>query len=242
MSVTRQVVVGQGDVVEVSSRRVGEPPRLGEIIEVLGPPDHRHYRVRWEDGHESILYPGEATTIKQRSSATRATRMLDIAAATRLLIDKLRAAGLEFEVLPHRRTTTAAAEARVLGVLPQAVAKTVIARDAEGVHVRAVVAASSSVDISKLARAVSATEVVLLDESELVSGYPQFELGAVPPFGGPGGDRIVVDRALREHDHVVFDGGVHDTALRMRTEDLIAVAEAQCADIAADQPESGQKR
>jgi len=234
MSATGQVVARPGDVVEVSSRRVGEPLRLGEIIEVLGRPEHRHYRVRWADGHESILYPGEATTIRERRRATRATPTLDLAAATRLLIEKLRAAGLEFEAVPHRRTTTAAAEARVLGVLPQAVAKTVIARDAEGVHVRAVVAASSHVNISKLAKAVSATDVVLLDESELVSAYPQFELGAVPPFGGPDGDRVVVDQALTEHDHVVFDGGVHDTALRMRTEDLIAVAEAQCADIAAD--------
>jgi len=234
MSARRQAAVGQGNVVEVSGRRVGEPPRLGEILEVLGGPDHRHYRVRWENGHESILYPGEATTIRERSRATRATPKLDLAAATRVLIEKLHDAGLKFEVLPHRRTTTAAAEARVLGVLPQAVAKTVIARDAEGVHVRAVVAASSHVNVAKLAKAVSATDVVLLNESELVSAYPQFELGAVPPFGGPRGDRVVVDRALAECDHVVFDGGVHDTALRMRTEDLIAVAEAQSADIAAD--------
>jgi Ala-tRNA(Pro) deacylase len=234
MSATRQAAVGRGDVVEVSGRRVGEPPRLGEILEVLGRPDHPHYRVRWEDGHESILYPGETTTIKGRSRASRAKPKLDLAAATQLLIEKLRDAEVEFEVLPHRRTTTAAAEARVLGVLPQAVAKTVIARDAEGVHVRAVVPASSHVSISKLANAVSATDVVLLNEAELVSAYPQFELGAVPPFGGPGGDRVVVDRALAEHDRVVFDGGVHDTALRMQTEDLIAVADAQLDDIAAD--------
>jgi len=234
MSATRQAAVGRGDVVEVSGRRVGEPPRLGEILEVVGRPDHPHYRVRWADRHASILYPGEATTIKGRSRAARATPQLHLAAATRLLIETLREAGLEFEVLPHRRTTTAAAEARVLGVLPQAVAKTVIARDAEGVHVRAVVAASSHVSISKLAKAVSGASVVLLTEQELVSAYPQFEIGAVPPFGGPGGDRVVVDRALTEQDRVVFDGGVHDTALRMRTEDLIAIAEAQPADIAAD--------
>ena len=92
---------------------------------------------------------------------------------------------------------------------------------------RAVVPASRHVSISKLATAVSTTSVVLLTERELVSSYPQFELGAVPPFGGPGGDRAVVDRTLTQHDHVVFDGGVHDTALRIRSEDLIAVAEVQ---------------
>jgi Ala-tRNA(Pro) deacylase len=233
MSATREAVE-QGDMVVVSGRRVGEPARQGEILEVLGRLDHPHFRVRWEDGHESILYPGETTSVKRRHAGPGATPRLDLAAATRLLVVKLRDAGLEFEILPHRRTMTAAAEARALGVLPQGVAKTVIARDEEGVHVRAVVAASSHLNSSKLAKAVSATTVVLLTEAELVSAYPQFELGAVPPFGGPAGDRVVVDRGLMEHDHVVFDGGVHETSLRMRTEDLITVAEAQTADIAAD--------
>ena len=62
--------VEPGDVVTVSGRRVGDPARLGEIIEVVGAPEHTHYAVRWEDGHESILYPGEATTIRARRTAT----------------------------------------------------------------------------------------------------------------------------------------------------------------------------
>jgi Ala-tRNA(Pro) deacylase len=234
MSAIRESVVGRGDVVEVSGRRVGEAARLGEILEVLGPVEHRHYSVRWEDGHESILYPGETTSVKPRRADARAAPQLDVAAATRLLVDELREAGMEFELLPHPRTTTAAAEARALGVLPQTVAKTVIAADEEGAQVRAVVPASAHVSLSKLAKAVSARSVALLTEAELVGAYPQFELGALPPFGGPAGDRVVIDRSLTNDDHVVFDGGVHDTALRMRTDDLIAVAEAQTADIAAD--------
>ena len=234
MSATRQAGAEQGDVVVVSSRRVGEPARKGEVLEVLGPADHPHYAVRWEDGHQSIFYPGETTSIKHRSADVRPKPQLDVAAATKALVERLRDAALEFELLPHRRTLTAASEARVLGVLPQTVAKTLIARDEEGVHIRAVVPASGHVSITKLADAVSATTVVLLTEGELVSAYPQFELGAVPPFGGPAGDRVVVDRSLTDHDHVVFDGGVHDTSLRMRTDDLIAVADAQTADIAVD--------
>ena len=234
MSATRQTGAEQGDVVVVSSRRVGEPARSGEVLEVLGPADHPHYVVRWEDGHQSIFYPGETTSIKHRSADAQPKPQLDVAAATKALVEKLRDAELEFELLPHRRTLTAASEARVLGVLPQTVAKTLIARDEEGACIRAVVPASAHVSIKKLAHAVSATTVVLLTEGELVSAYPQFELGAVPPFGGPAGDRVVVDRSLTDHDHVVFDGGVHDTSLRMRTEDLIALADAQTADIATD--------
>ena len=224
--------VEHGDVVVVSGRRVGEPARIGEVIEVLGQPDHPHYAVRWDDGHQSILYPGKATSIERQSAAARATP--DVAATTKLLVETLRSADVEFELLPHRRTTSAAAEARALGVLAQAVAKTVIALDEEGACIRAVVPASGHLSISKLADAVSAKAVALMTEAELVSAYPQFELGAVPPFGGPAGDRVVVDHTLTRLDHLVFDGGAHDTSLRVRTEDLIAMTKAQVADIAAD--------
>lgn len=57
-----------GDVVAVAGRHVGDRGRTGEILEVLGDDLHRHYRVRWEDGRESILYPGEGTTIRRPSA------------------------------------------------------------------------------------------------------------------------------------------------------------------------------
>ena len=66
-------IVRPGDVVAVAGRHVGDRGRTGEILEVLGDELHPHYRVRWEDGHESILYPGEGTTI-HRSSSRLATR------------------------------------------------------------------------------------------------------------------------------------------------------------------------
>jgi Ala-tRNA(Pro) deacylase len=231
MSATRQVGAEQGDVIVVGGRRVGEAARRGEVLEVLGSEDRPHYAVRWDDGHQSILYPGDTTSIERRHADDRPAPQLDVPGATRVLVERLREALFEFELLPHRRTLTAASEARVLGVLPQTVAKTLIARDEEGVHIRAVVPASSRVSIPKLAEAVSATSVAVLTEEELVSAYPQFELGAVPPFGGPAGDLVVVDRSLVDNDHVVFDGGVHDTSLRMRTADLIVMAHAATADI-----------
>jgi hypothetical protein len=51
-----------GDRLEVFSHG-GAPPRRGEIIEVLGQPHHEHYRVRWDDGRESIHYPSEGTKL-----------------------------------------------------------------------------------------------------------------------------------------------------------------------------------
>jgi Domain of unknown function (DUF1918) len=41
----------------------GQAPRKGEIVEVLGQEGHEHYRVRWDEQHESILYPTDGVII-----------------------------------------------------------------------------------------------------------------------------------------------------------------------------------
>jgi hypothetical protein len=63
-----------GDVVAISGRAVGDTPRLGEIVEVLGGAEHEHYRVRWEDEHESIFYPGNDAVIRHRERVARAVK------------------------------------------------------------------------------------------------------------------------------------------------------------------------
>jgi hypothetical protein len=54
-----------GDEIVITGHSVGDAPRTAAILEVLGEPDHPRYRVRWEDGHESIYFPG-ADAIVQR--------------------------------------------------------------------------------------------------------------------------------------------------------------------------------
>lgn len=222
-----------GDLVEVTGRRVGERRRVGEIIEVLGNRDHRRFLVRWDDGHTTTFYPGEATTFRKASKPRSGrTKKAEVSAAPAAeLIRFLRETEVEFEVLPHRRTLTASGEARALGAVAQTVAKTLVVRDEEGACIRAIVPATSRLDLGAVAAAVGATKVRLLSESGLVSAYPQFELGAVPPFGGPAGDRVVFDRELAGRDHIIVEAGVHDTSLRIRTDDLLELTAAQVADI-----------
>ena len=51
-----------GDTLEVRGIH-GEPARHGEILEVLGEAGHRRFRVRWEDGHESVVYPADGVSV-----------------------------------------------------------------------------------------------------------------------------------------------------------------------------------
>ena len=51
----------KGDLIVVNPRRVGGPARQGEIIEVIERDLRVQYRVRWNDGHESLFAPAEGT-------------------------------------------------------------------------------------------------------------------------------------------------------------------------------------
>jgi hypothetical protein len=61
-----------GDKIVVESEKVAQPGRAGVIEEVLRehPPS---VRVRWEDGHTSILTPsaGAARVVQQKTRAKR---------------------------------------------------------------------------------------------------------------------------------------------------------------------------
>ena len=61
-----------------------------------------------------------------------------------------------------------------------------------------------------------------------------YELGAIPPFGVPAGDRVLCDRRLAQQDSIVLEAGSHNESLRMKTSDLLALTGAEVADIAAD--------
>ena len=41
----------------------GEPARRGEIVEILGQPGHERYRVRWDERHESIVFPADGVSV-----------------------------------------------------------------------------------------------------------------------------------------------------------------------------------
>lgn len=150
------------------------------------------------------------------------------------LSDTLTKQHVEHTVVPHTRTHSAMAEAFAVRVAAHEVAKTVVVVADHG-YVRAVVPGSDRLDLQKLRRAIdSPTKPRLATEAELGGAYPGFELGAVPPFGGPSGDRVVVDTGLAREDEVVLEAGTHAHSIRLHMRDLLTLSGAEVADIAAD--------
>ncbi len=145
-------------------------------------------------------------------------------------------AGAAYELLPHPHTERAADEAQALGLSPDEVGKTLVLAVPDG-HVRAVIPASERIDLRKVREilGVGKKKVHLASEDDLARDYPEFDLGAVPPFGGTSRDVVLVDRRVAERDSVVLEAGSHDESIRVRTDDLVRVTEAQVVDICSEE-------
>ncbi|HEX2312754.1 MAG TPA: DUF1918 domain-containing protein [Thermomonospora sp.] len=61
-----------GDRLHVHGNTVGQPDHSGEIIEVRGEGGGPPYVVRFDDGHERLVFPGPDAVI-ERGGATETT-------------------------------------------------------------------------------------------------------------------------------------------------------------------------
>jgi hypothetical protein len=57
-----------GDFIVIDSPQVGALPREGEVVEVLQGEVSVSYRVRWADGHQSLIAPKGGTARIVRAS------------------------------------------------------------------------------------------------------------------------------------------------------------------------------
>jgi len=211
-------------VIVVGGHSVGSERTMGEILEIRGEPEHERYRIRWEDGHESIFHPadGEATIHHYAPHG-----------ASVEIMRSLTAQEIGFEPRRHPRTQTAVDEARALHASADRVGKTLVVHTDEGM-VRVVIPASERLSLPKLREAIGIEEIRFATEAELGDAYPAFELGAVPPFGGPAGERVVVDRRVADLESVIVEAGSHSDSLRLATADLVRITGATVADVVAD--------
>jgi Ala-tRNA(Pro) deacylase len=142
--------------------------------------------------------------------------------------------GVRYDVVEHRTTYTATAEARAAGVPPEDVAKTVLLRDESGYRL-AVIAASDRLDVDKVRELFGAGKSLrLATEQEMQSDFEAFEVGALPPIGPMLPAPEVLDRKLLEHERILFSGGDHRHGVLMDPNDLVQLTQAKVADVRAD--------
>jgi hypothetical protein len=61
-----------GDRLHVHGRTVGQQEHAGKIIEVRGPGGAPPYLVRFDDGHEGLVYPGPDAVVEHSGESQQA--------------------------------------------------------------------------------------------------------------------------------------------------------------------------
>ena len=63
-----------GDRITIDSNRVGGGQRRGEIVDIIAGAAGLHYRVRWDDGHETTFFPSSDATVEPVGSSQKPAR------------------------------------------------------------------------------------------------------------------------------------------------------------------------
>jgi Ala-tRNA(Pro) deacylase len=134
------------------------------------------------------------------------------------LIELLESKKIPYEVIPHKRTFTAADEAATLHVPQGEVLKTIVL-DTGRVHVVVVLPASRNVDMALVRDALSDSYAHLAREAEMQVDFAQFELGSIPPVPSLAKVPVYVDPEVMQHPVVIFAAD-QEESVRVKTEDL----------------------
>jgi Ala-tRNA(Pro) deacylase len=94
---------------------------------------------------------------------------------------------------------------------------------ADSEPVQAVVPAHYSIDLEALKTLVGSASLRLAQEREIAVLYPEFEVGAMPPFGMMHGHRVFVERCFVGEPELVFNAGTHTDSLCMHYGDFAAI-------------------
>ena len=81
------------------------------------------------------------------------------------------------------------------------------------------------IDLEQLSRQLCGCEVELATEAEISEHCPDCEFGVLPPFGSQYAMTTVVDESLANDPKIVFEGNMHEEAIRMRFRDYMRVEE-----------------
>lgn len=150
------------------------------------------------------------------------------------IAEYLEARGVDFELVEHPPTMSAAAEAAATSRSLSEVAKTILLRDRAG-YVLAVIPASARLDLHKVRALLGASRSLqLAGEDAIAHDFPTLEVGAVPAVGPMLPSAEVVDQRLLEAGRVLCAGGDHRHAILLDPRDILRLTDARVADICAD--------
>jgi len=139
------------------------------------------------------------------------------------VMDFLDKSGVDYEISEHPAAFTAQGIAAVEHEPGKYVAKPVIVK-ADDEFIMCVLAAHHKIDLQALKNQLGAKSVDLAWEQDIGRIFDDCDLGAEPPFGNLYNLATVIDQALENSDHIMFQAGTHEKAIRMNMADFLKLA------------------
>ena len=115
---------------------------------------------------------------------------------------------VDFRILRHRRSATAAESAHSAHIGEGQMAKAVALKDHVG-PLLAVLPADRWLNIERLREMLHRPGLEMMDEDDLSETFYDCETGAVPPLGPDYRVPTVLDATLMERDDIYFEAGDH---------------------------------
>lgn len=128
--------------------------------------------------------------------------------------DALKRQRMPYLVMRHPPAYSAQAMAAVSHTPGRCAVKVVICI-ADGQALQAVVPAHCQVDLERLRIIACVDTLRIATEHEMAGLYPDFEVGAAPPFGTLYGHRVFVEQCFVGEPEMVFRAGTHTDAICM---------------------------
>ena len=136
---------------------------------------------------------------------------------------------VSYDVLDHAPVFTAQQMAAIEHEPGKYVAKPVLVK-VDGRHIMCVLAACCKIDLGSLKKQLGAKKAELADEKEIGEIFEDCELGAEPPFGNLYNLPVIIDKMLASDDHIVFQAGTHEQAIRLSMKDYKKLVEPSVMD------------
>ena len=135
-----------------------------------------------------------------------------------------------YQVLEHSLAYTAMEIAGSQHVPGRQVIKTVIVK-ADNKFVMCVLPAIHYIDLYKLQDILKTKNVQLATEEEISKLFPEYEVGAEPPFGHLYNLPVYADKVLEVDEDIVFNAGTHTDMIKIKWKDYQRLAKPTIVDI-----------
>ncbi|MGA8165297.1 MAG: YbaK/EbsC family protein [Waddliaceae bacterium] len=125
---------------------------------------------------------------------------------------------VEYEIAEHPIAYTAMEVAGSQHIPGKQMVKSVIIKS-NGEFVMCVLPAIHLIDFEKLKSVTGEKAIKLANEEEIALLFPDYEVGAEPPFGQLYGLKVYADKILEEDREIVFNAGTHTDVVKMKFSD-----------------------